>query len=235
MIAKTLPEIPETPGLPQSMARNVPAFLAPKGSALEPLVAEFARLVQQYGDRARAHREIANPGALNTELQADDLAHARAVRNGEDDPGPVHVTAWKEAEETARRAVAGSRDALKLVWSDLLAQFAEPDVGGQIVAEIETRRDDARARLLDALEHLGTAMSDLDVTDDQATYTRRVHEYAVAWTAKPGAPQRPDGQTSRWPTGSTTGNPQPIVLNAKPEPRENVFAQLASYRAPRQD
>lgn len=234
MITRTLPEIPATPGLPTGTPRSIPGFLAAPGSPLEKLATEYNRLARQYSDRAQVHRGIANAGALKTAVEEDDIAHARAVRLGEDDPGPVNVAAWQEAEATARRAVAGARDAVRLVWQDLLHQLADPDVGGKIVADIQARRDDARARLAEALDAVAEAMRSLDSSDDELKYASKAREYAIAWTARPGAATRPDGQTARWPAGGAAGRPQPLVINANPEPVENVLAQIRDYRKPRE-
>lgn len=218
MITKTVPEIPATPGLPSGLPRRIPAFLAATGSPLEKVAAEFNRTVDKYRARAQVHSEIANQGALNTAMREDDLAHAQAVRNGDDDPGTAAVTQWQEDEETARRAVAGARDAVKMVWADLLAHLAAPDIGGKIVAEIEARRDEARQRLTDALEKLGTAMGDLDVADDQAAYARQAAKHATP------------GVAVHWPSGGVAGNPKPLMVNGRPEPVENMLATLARYR-----
>ncbi|PSK99762.1 hypothetical protein CLV30_11765 [Haloactinopolyspora alba] len=224
-ITRTKPEIPATPGLPHGVPTTLPAFLAT--GPLSKLAAEFGRLASQYASRAEAHRQIANPAALNAAVQQDDLDHALAVRNGEDDPGPVNVTAWRENEETARRAVAGSRDAIKLAWADLLEKLADEDAGGKLLGEIEHRRDDARARLAEAVEQVRSIMAELDMADDEATFARRAHEYAI---------ERVTGhkfnstQARMWPQGAVVGQPKPIILNARPEPSENVLATLAAYR-----
>lgn len=230
-ITQQLPDIPATPAPPSNLPHKLPGFLAADDSPVVKLAAEFTRLRQKYDDRAKAHRDIANQAALRAAVAEDDLAHARAVREGRDDPGPQQVNAWRDAEATARRAVAGARDALGLVWRELLSQLAEPSIGDTLATRFEDRRDQARHRLHRAVDEVHAAMRDLDLADDEAAFARQAVKYATAWADKPYAPQRPDGQTERWPSGAPSGNPKPLVIQGRPEPVENVLVQVKSYRA----
>lgn len=227
-ITTNLPAIPKTPEPPNNTPHELPAFLG--SGSLKKLITEFARTRELYNRRAKMHQDVANPRALNEAVAADDLAHAKAVREGKDDPGPVSVERWKANEEEARRAVAGARDALRLVWVDILYQLADPDIGGALLEALDQRREKTRTKFLTALDTVRACMADLDVADDEAKYVRKSAEYAKAWVANPTAPQRPDGQAARYPTTLPTGNAQPLVVQGRPEPVPNVLQQIAAYR-----